>query len=271
MSNNQSTTQTEFYPIERLLVVGPLSDASAFAGKAEAAGHSITLMVPDEEVEQAGDRFRILQTAESVDEDDFDVVLELHCVDLAAKADALLYLEDALGESVPILTLTLAVSAGEVAREMLMPERVVGISMLPPFEDATLVEIMGTPHTSGDAVRTAMRLFESIGLMTVSVQDSPGGILARAVCCLVNEAALAMQERIASAEEIDLALRAAAGYPFGPLTWGDRIGLDRVLMVIEGLYAEFKDERYRPAPYLKRLVRAGHTGVRARLGFFSYV
>jgi 3-hydroxybutyryl-CoA dehydrogenase len=270
MSNNSISLEPSFYPIERALLVGPLADVKPLADKAAAAGHRITLLLPEEEIEAAETNHKVLAQGEAVGEDDFDVVLELHCTDLEAKADALFYLEDTLSETVPILTLTLAISAGELTREMLMPERVVGVCLLPPFAEVAIAELMATPHTSGETMRTALRFFESVGLETAQVADSPGGVLARTVCCLVNEAAFALQEKIASAEDLDQAMRLGVNYPFGPLTWGDLIGLDRVLAVMDGLYAEFKEERYRPAPLLKKLVRAGHTGLKAGTGFFSY-
>jgi 3-hydroxybutyryl-CoA dehydrogenase len=273
MSSSQIAIEPEFYPIERLLIVGPLGDAGPLADRAQAAGHHATLLVPDEEIAAAhewGKGHRVLLEGEAVGEDDFDLVVELHCTDLSAKAEALLYLEDALAENVPILTLALTVSAGELTREMLIPERVVGFSLLPPLTESALAELMPTPHTGGDALGAAERLFESLGIATAQVEDSPGGVLARTVCCLVNECALAVQEKIASAEDIDKALRLAENYPYGPLTWGDRIGLDRVLAVMEGLHAEYKEERYRPAVNLKQLVRAGHTGMAKGQGFFGY-
>jgi 3-hydroxybutyryl-CoA dehydrogenase len=276
MPNNQTQVnfEPEFYPIDRLLVVGPLADAKPFAGRADRAGHSVTMMLPDEEIENAHVSHRVLASGEAVDPEEFDLVLELHCADLESKAEALLYLEDAVAENIPIVTLTLAISAGELSRDLLIPERIVGVSILPPFQDSRFVELMRTPHTTHDMLRTADRFFESIGFdkeNRAEVGDCPGGVLARTVCCLVNEAALAVQEGIASAEDIDRALRLASGFPFGPLSWGDRIGLERVLTVMEGLHAEFKEERYRPAPQLKRLVRAGLTGVAAGTGFFEYV
>jgi len=270
MPPDVSSQELEFYPIERMLLVGPLADVKPLANRAVAAGHTVALMIPESEIEGAETTHRVLAAGEAVGEDEFDVVLELHCVDIEAKAEALLYLEDALSESVPILTLTLSISTGELTREMLIPERVVGVCMLPPFGESKFVEIMATSHTDRAALRTSERLFESMSLATTVVADSPGGVLARTVCCLVNEAALALQERIAAPEDIDQAMRLAAGLPHGPLAWGDRIGLDRALAVMEGLYAEFKEERYRPAPLLKRLVRAGHTGMSKGQGFFAY-
>ena len=185
------------------------------------------------------------------------MALELHCTELQTKAETLYYLEDALGENVPIVSLTMAISTSELARELLMPERIVGVSLLPPFAESTFAEIMPSMFTDKATIRTAERFFESLGLRTERVGDSPGGVLVRTVCCLVNEAALALQDKIATAEEIDQAMLLGVNYPSGPLAWGDKIGLDRVLAVMDGLYAEFKEERYRTTPLLRKLVRAG--------------
>jgi len=269
MTIKQASFEPEFYPIERVLIVGPLADALPMADRAAAAGHTITLLLPDEEAENARTPHTILKPDEGFEADAFDLVLELHVTHLDLKAESLLYLEDALSEQVPILTLTMAISTGELSKEMLIADRVIGVSLLPPFAETKIAELMPTLHTNRETVRTAERFFESVGLSTVKVGDSPGGVLARTVCCLVNEAAVALQERIASSAEIDRAMQLGVAYPLGPLTWGDKIGLDRVLAVMEGLYAEYKEERYRPAPLLKKLVRAGFHGQRTGAGFFA--
>ncbi|MBI5060178.1 3-hydroxybutyryl-CoA dehydrogenase [candidate division KSB1 bacterium] len=270
MASDSVDLTGEFYPIERLLVCGPLTDALAIGARARAAGHQVSLLIPDEEVEQAPQNFPVLNSESVIGEDDFDLAIELHCTDLGAKAETLLYLEDVFNEQVPILTLTMAISTGELVREMLMPERVIGVSMLPPFAETKVAELMTAPDTTREALHTARRFCESLGMTAVHVEDAPAGVLVRAVCCLVNEAALALQERIATAAEIDSAMKLGVNYPAGPLAWGDQIGLDRVVAVMDGLFAEFKEERYRPVPLLKRQVRAGRTGVLVGQGFHTY-
>lgn len=270
MSSSQIPLEPEFYPIERLLIAAPLADAKAMADRASAAGHRPTLLLAVEDMEFAPKAYPVLGPDDAVGEDDYDIALELHCVNLEAKAETLFYLEDALSESVPILTLANAISAGELVREMLVPERFAGISLLPPFSESARVELLPTPHTSESTLACATRLFESLGLKATRIPDGPGGILVRTVCCLVNEAALALQEKISTAEEIDLAMQAMLGCKRGPLSWGDRIGLDRVLAVMDGLYAEYREERYRAATLLKQNVRAGFFGESARRGFFEY-
>lgn len=269
MAIKSVSLEPEFYPIERALIIGPFADVQPFADRAAAAGHTVALLLPEEELEIAHTAHRVINPDEGIQPDDFDLVCELHSTHLDLKAESLLYLEDALNEQIPILTLTNAISTGELAKEMLIADRVIGVSMLPPLAETTLAELMPTLHTNRETIRTAERFFESVGLSTVQVGDAPGGVLVRTVCCLVNEAAFALQEKIASSEEIDRAMRLGVNYPYGPLAWGDHIGLDHVLAVMEGLYAEYKEERYRPAPLLKKLVRAGFKGAQTGIGFFA--
>jgi len=270
MPDNQLPLQPEFPSLGRVLIAGPVADARPFADRIAAAGHTVTLSVPEDEIEFAGKAHKVLAGDEAIEPDDYDVALELHCASIEAKADALFFLDDSLNDDTLLLTYTFAISAGELARELMMPERLVGMSLLPPLSESRMVELMLTPHTANGALVRAVEFFTGIGIGVVQVADSPGGVLGRTICCLVNEAAMALQERIASAEEIDEAMRLGVNYPYGPLAWGDRIGLDRVLAVMEGLHAEFKEERYRPAPLLRRLVRAGHTGIRSGTGFFGH-
>jgi len=264
--------EPEFYPIDRLLLVGPLEDAIPFADRAAAAGHTPALLLPPDQIEFAREqtKHRILGAEQTIGDNDFDLAIELYCTDLESKADSLFFLEDALGENVPILTLTMAISVSELTRDLLMPERVLGISVLPPMENVKLVELMRGEHTADPVLQTAKRFFESIDIKTNEVADSPGGVLVRTVCCLVNEAAFALQEKVASPADIDSAMELGADYPEGPLAWGGQIGLDRVEAVMDGLHGWFREERYRCAPLLKKLVRSGYTGKSVGRGFFSY-
>lgn len=262
--------ETEFYPIERVLLVGPFADIQPFADIARAAGHTPTLLIPDEELESASSKHKILKADEAITEDDFDLVLDFHCTDLQTKAESLYYLEDALGEAMPIASLTISLSAAEISREFMIAERMIGFSILPPFAEASLAELMPNMATNKSTLKTVSRFFESVGLTVAQVNDSPGGVLVRTVCCLVNEAALALQDKIATHEEIDKAMKLGVNYPNGPLSWGDAIGLDKVVQVMDGLYAEFREERYRTTPLLKKLVRSGLVGKRAGQGFYKY-
>ena len=102
------------------------------------------------------------------------------------------------------------------------------------------------------------------------VQPAVGGVLERILCQVINECAFALGEGVGSAEDIDTGMVLGLSYPRGPLAWADEIGLDHVLAVLDGLCEEYREERYRPAPELKRLVRAGRLGRTSGAGFFSY-
>ncbi|NJN55033.1 MAG: hypothetical protein HC804_09925 [Anaerolineae bacterium] len=104
----------------------------------------------------------------------------------------------------------------------------------------------------------------------VMVADGPGLVRARVVCCLINEAVSALMEGVASAEDIDKAMKLGTNYPYGPLEWADFIGLDTVLGILTGLFKEWGEDRYRPCPLLRHMVAARQLGRKTGQGFFSY-
>ena len=146
----------------------------------------------------------------------------------------------------------------------------VGFHALPPLEQASLVELARGPDTAGAAQDAAERFFATLGKHTAWVGDAPGLVLGRIVCQVVNEAAFAIAEGVGSAEDVDAGMVHGLNYPRGILAWADEIGLDHVLAVLDGLYEERREERYRAAPLLRSLVMSGRVGRQTGEGFFSY-
>ncbi len=146
----------------------------------------------------------------------------------------------------------------------------VGFFALAPLQTATLVELTRGESSSPVAVARAERFFAALGKHVEWVGDAPGLVLGRIVCQVINESAFALGEGVGSAPDIDTGMVLGLNHPRGPLTWADEIGLDRVLAVLEGLCNEYREERYRPAPVLRKLVAAGRTGRASGAGFFSY-
>jgi 3-hydroxybutyryl-CoA dehydrogenase len=146
----------------------------------------------------------------------------------------------------------------------------VGFHALPPLEEASLVELAGGRDTAGAAGAAAERFFATLGKHTAWVGDAPGLVLGRIVCQVINEAAFAIAEGIGSAEDVDAGMVHGLNYPRGILAWADEIGLDHVLAVVDGLYEERREERYRAAPLLRSLVMSGRVGRQTGEGFFSY-
>ncbi len=128
----------------------------------------------------------------------------------------------------------------------------VGFHVLPPLDDAKLVELTRLPATQRFACDAAERFFASLGFLTDWVEDAPGLVLGRIVTQLVNEALFAIGEGVGSAEDVDAGLELGLNYPRGAHKWGEAIGFDQVLAALEGIWSERHDERYRPAPLLVR-------------------
>jgi 3-hydroxybutyryl-CoA dehydrogenase len=126
---------------------------------------------------------------------------------------------------------------------------------------------LGLVEVTGEAGEAA---FQGLGLHTARVRPMPGGVLGRIACQLVNESAFALGEGIGSAQDIDTGMTLGLNHPRGPLAWGDMLGLDAVLATLDELWEEYREERYRPAPVLRRLVREGHLGRSTGAGFFEY-
>jgi 3-hydroxybutyryl-CoA dehydrogenase len=146
----------------------------------------------------------------------------------------------------------------------------VGFHVLAPLEDAQLVELTRNESSSPVAAARAERFFGTLGKHVAWVGDAPGLVLGRIVCQVVNECAFALGEGVGGAHDIDKGMTLGLSYPHGPLAWADTIGLDHVLSVLEALCSEYREERYRPAPALQRLVQAGRLGRSSGAGFFDY-
>ncbi|HVE67864.1 MAG TPA: 3-hydroxyacyl-CoA dehydrogenase NAD-binding domain-containing protein [Solirubrobacteraceae bacterium] len=145
-----------------------------------------------------------------------------------------------------------------------------GFHALAPFEAARLVELTRTPTTSDLAAQRAERFFATLGKHPEWVGDAPGLVLGRVVCQLVNEAAFALREGVGSPEDVDAGMRLGLNHPRGPLEWADAIGLDHVLAVLDALWEETREERYRACPDLRARVWDGRLGTRTGAGFFDH-
>ena len=201
---------------------------------------------------------------------DADVVIELYHESPAAKNELLMILADVVPLNALILTSALATSTTHAASWIPRPERVIGFGVLPPFEEGGLVELASGLNSAEFTLTRAQAFWESVGMTPVVVKDSVGLVRARVVCCIINEAATALQEGVATPADIDQAMKLGTNYPHGPLRWADYLGIDTVLGVMCGLYDEWQEDRYRPAPLLRHMVMAGHLGRKTGRGFYSY-
>lgn len=199
-----------------------------------------------------------------------EIAIETHNESAAAKQELLLAMGTYLPADALILTSALATSATQAAAWVARPERVVGFGALPPMADGGIIELARALQTAEPALVQAELFWRGLGQETILVSDGPGLVRARTVCCVINEAVGMLMEGVASAVDIDKAMRLGANYPRGPLEWADLIGLDAVLGVMTGLFEEWGDDRYRPSPLLRRMVAAGQLGRKTGRGFYEY-
>ncbi len=179
-------------------------------------------------------------------------------------------LDASLPPSSLVMTCCLGFATTRMASWLKNPARIVGFATFFPLKERKLIELAGGLRTSEKSLAEAEELLKSLGKETVRVKDTAGLTFPRILSLIINEAARSLEEGVASAEEIDVAMRLGVNYPQGPLRWADQIGLDEVLAVLEGLQNETGDDRYRPAPLLKKLVVAGFLGETSGRGFYSY-
>lgn len=168
------------------------------------------------------------------------------------------------------VTTTSTLSITRIASVTSRPEKVVGVHFLYPVPRANVVEVVRALKTSDETFHSAVQLATDMNKQVVEVYEYPGFVTTRVIVPFINEAAYALLEGVASAEGIDKAMKLGFGFPVGPLEMADSIGLDEVMLWMEGLFRELGDFKYRPCPLLRKMVRDRKLGRKTGEGFFKY-
>ncbi len=179
-------------------------------------------------------------------------------------------LEAVCREDTILASNTSSISLTKIAGACARPERVIGMHFFNPVPLMKLVELIRALQTSDATFEAAQSLAARLGKTAVAVADSPGFVVNRMLVPMINEAVYALAEGLASAEEIDLAMKLGLSHPIGPLALADLIGIDVCLDVMDVMYREFSDSKYRPCPLLRKMVDAGRLGRKSGRGFFDY-
>ena len=213
---------------------------------------------------------RIHPTEDYGDFRDADIVIEAASEDMELKKAVFAKIEENTEQSAIIATNTSTLSVTELAMSTRRPERVIGIHFFNPAPIMKLVEVINTAKTSPETLEQTMEFARSLDKYPIMAKDRAGFVVNRILLPMMNEAIFALDEGIATAAEIDNAMKLGANHPIGPLALADLVGLDVTLSVLNVLYAEYGDPKFRPAPLLKEMVRAGNLGRKTGKGFFEY-
>jgi len=201
---------------------------------------------------------------------DCDLLIEAATESLQIKLQLFAQLDGIAQPAAILATNTSSISITRLAAATTRPDRVIGMHFFNPAPLMPLVELVRGMQTSDATYAVAEAAAQKIGKTPVTVRNSPGFVVNRMLCPMLNEAIFALGEGLASAQEIDDAMKLGCSHPIGPLALCDLIGLDVQLAVMNVLYEGFKDPKYRPAPLLVEMVEAGYLGRKTGRGFFHY-
>jgi 3-hydroxybutyryl-CoA dehydrogenase len=278
--------------IERALVVGAGTMGSGIAQVIAEAGIETTLVDADaanlerglaairsrwERAAAAGRRTpeeiaRFMGNLHTAQEDAAaaDLIVEAIVENLEAKSAVLTTLAAAAKPDAILASNTSSISITALGHKTGRPERFVGLHFFNPVPVLPLVEVVRGLETSEQTVADAVAFATRIGKTPIVVNDAPGFVANRILLPMINEAIFTLQDGVASAEAIDQVMKLGMAHPMGPLALADLIGLDICLDALETLHRDFGEDKYRPAPLLRRMVAAGKLGRKTGQGFFAY-
>ncbi|MFU8773861.1 MAG: 3-hydroxybutyryl-CoA dehydrogenase [Anaerolineales bacterium] len=279
--------------IQRVFVVGAGTMGSGIAQTAAVSGYRVTMMdvIPEQlQRGQAAIAKSAGKLAEKgvITEEQKDAALNIattSALDGVAEADLVIEaatenpelkikifsdLDRLARPEVILASNTSSISLTKIGAATRRPDKVIGMHFFNPVPLMRLVEIIRGLATSDETTQTTMKVSRQMGKEPVEAKDSPGFISNRILCPMINEAIFAYNEGLGTAEAIDTVMKLGMNHPMGPLALADLIGLDVVLLVMEVLHRDLGEDKYRPAPLLRKMVDAGYLGKKSGRGFYQY-
>ncbi|CAG9170400.1 3-hydroxybutyryl-CoA dehydrogenase [Cupriavidus pampae] len=254
------------------VVMVDINDAAVQKGIATVAG-SLDRLIKKEKATEADKAAALSRIHGSTAYDDLkrtDIVIEAATENHELKVKILKQIDALVGDDVIIASNTSSISITKLAAATSRADRFIGMHFFNPVPMMALVELIRGLQTSDAAHAAVEDLAKRLGKYPITVKNSPGFVVNRILCPMINEAFCVLGEGLASAEEIDEGMKLGCNHPIGPLALADMIGLDTMLAVMEVLYTEFADPKYRPAMLLREMVAAGYLGRKTGRGAYVY-